>query len=610
MRVDWLKLLRRARPRNGEMVLLLLLMLAGAAIEVLKPWPMKLIVDQVLTGQPLPRQAAGLSLLPGSARPEGLLGWMAFATVLLFMTGQLLAALQAYVQTGVGTRLSYRLGGALFDHLQRLSLNYHSRQQVGDLVRRVTTDSQCIRELLLGAVLPVLAAVISLLAMFAIMWRLDRTLSLLALFVAPILAVLIKRFDRPMTERTYRHQQLEGEMMALAEQTLTALPVVQAFAREDHEDRRFHGLSQRTLQAYLRAILAQTQFNVGVGTATALGTAIMMALGGFRVVAGELTLGSLLVFLSYLASLYAPLETIAYLTSTYTSAKAKARRVSAVLSVDDSVQECPTAVAIPKSVGQQGVAITFEDVSFGYEPDKPVLSEVTLEVRPGETIALVGSTGAGKSTLVSLIPRFFDPWQGRVMFNGLDVRRIKLADLRARIALVLQEPFLLPLTIAENIAYGRPEATREDIMIAAATAQADEFIRRLPQGYDTVIGERGATLSGGQKQRLAIARALLKEAPVLILDEPTAALDAATEAGLVAALEKLMVGRTLFIIAHRLSTVRKADRIVMLQQGRIAESGAHETLMAAGGQYADWYRSQFAPAEQGTNRLIAGNPSL
>ncbi|MFO1434435.1 MAG: ABC transporter ATP-binding protein [Candidatus Competibacteraceae bacterium] len=593
MRSDWVILLRRARPRSGEMVLLLLLMLAGTAIDVLKPWPMKLIVDQVLSGQPLPRQAAWLSLLPGSARPENLLGWMAFATVLLFTAGQFLAALQAYVQTGVGTRLSYRLGGVLFDHLQRLTPNYHSRQQVGDLVRRVTTDGQCIRELLLGAVLPVLAAVISLSAMFAIMWRLDRTLSLLALFVVPILGLLIKLFDRPMTERTYQHQQLEGEMMALAEQTLTALPVVQAFAREDHEDRRFHGLSRRTLQAYLRAILAQTQFGVGVGAATALGTAVMMAVGGFQVAAGELTLGSLLVFLSYLASLYAPLETIAYLTSTYTSAKAKARRVAAVLGADDAVQECPTAIAVPEAIGHQGVAITFEDVGFGYEPDKPILSEITLDVCPGETIALVGSTGAGKSTLVSLIPRFFDPWQGRVMFNGLDIRQFKLADLRARIALVLQEPFLLPLTVAENIAYGRPQARREEIIAAAVMAQADEFIRRLPLGYDTVIGERGATLSGGQKQRLGIARALLKDAPVLILDEPTAALDTQTEALLLQALERLMVGRTTFIIAHRLSTIRRADRIVVLEKGRMVETGNHETLLAARGAYAHLHSLQW-----------------
>lgn len=554
-------------------------MSASTVVEVLKPWPMKLIVDYVLPGKPLPPPMLSASFLPGASEPSGLLVWLALSTILLFTTGQFLTVFQAYLNTGVGTRLGCRLGAVLLDHLQRLSLTFHVRQKTGDLVRRITTDCACLKDLLLGAALPALTALASLVAMFSVMWQLDRVLSILALLVLPVLGLLIRTFDRPMTERTYRHQQLEGEMIALAEQTLTALPVVQAFDRADREDQRFRGLTHRTLQAFLNAILAQSQFTVGVGSAMAMGTAAMMALGGYRVLAGEVTVGGLLVFLSYLASLYAPLEAIAYLTSVYTSVKARAVRVNEVLAASDAVRDAPDATRFPTRTDKKGEHVIFENVGFRYEAGDLVLRGLSFEARPGQTIALVGSTGAGKSTVLSLIPRFFDPCDGRILINGTDVKRIRVRDLRAHIGYVPQEPFLLPLSIAENIGYGRPGATREEITMAALNAQAHEFIRRLPTGYDTVIGERGATLSGGQKQRLAIARALLKDAPILILDEPTSALDSHTEASLMEALERLMAGRTTFIVAHRLSTIRNADRIILMERGAVVDIGTHHDLL-------------------------------
>jgi len=317
------------------------------------------------------------------------------------------------------------------------------------------------------------------------------------------------------------------------------------------------------------------------------------------VLAGTLTVGGLLVFLSYLASLFAPLEHIAYASFGIASASAGAHRVFEVLDSGERVEELPDAKPFTPLDQAKGASIALESVVFGYEQNRPVLRGVSLETHPGEMIALVGATGAGKTTLMSLVPRFFDAWSGRVTIDGTDVRELQLKSLRDQIALVLQEPFLLPLSVAENIAYGRPEATREEIESAAHSANADSFIARLPQGYDTVIGERGATLSGGERQRLAIARALLKDSPILLLDEPTSALDGATEASVLSALERLLEGRTVLVIAHRLSTVRRANRIIVLEDGVIAESGTHDELIAAGGRYHRLYSAQLVTSSSG-----------
>lgn len=586
MKLWWVRLVSYALVRWRGLVLVLLLMLINVGLNVLKPLPLKLIVDRILTNSSQPNTV--WLHLPGDESPSQLLAILAAATIALFLASESVNLLQSYVSSGVSSQMSYDLGAALFDRLQRLSLGFHNQQRSGDLLRRIVTDSNCIQNLVIKVFLPVLTSLVNLAVMFVVMWQLNRLLSLVSLLVAPAIVLLIWIFNQPMIDRTYQHQQFEGEIVALGEQTLTALPVIQAFSREAHEDDRFRYLSQKALQAYVRAILAQMQFKVGVSGATAVGTAIIMALGGFQVLDGALSIGSLLVFFSYLTSLYVPMETLAYMSSGFAAAAASAQRVLEVLDVKEEVQDAPHT----KPLSQPRGYISFEQVTFGYKPGDPVLKDITLHAHPGETIALVGETGVGKSTLVSLIPRFFDPWQGRVLFDGVDIRDVQLKSLRSSIALVLQEPFLLPLTIAENIAYSCPDASLDAIVAAATAANADSFIQRLPQGYDTVIGERGGGLSGGEKQRIAIARALLKNAPVLILDEPTSALDAQTEFLLLEALERLMAGRTTFIIAHRLSTVQRADQIVVLERGRIIESGTHKALLEARGSYYRFYQAQ------------------
>lgn len=598
MKPWWKRMSRYAYPYKGGLALIMLLMLLSVVLEVIKPWPMKLLVDHVLTRHPLHNGTGWVARMVSGVAPADLLAWLAGATLLLFLASRMLQMTQGYVKAGIGTRMSYDLGGELFDHLQRLSPRFHSRHKTGDLARRVINNSGCVRELVMGTLFPVITSLMTLTIMFTVMWQLDRSLSLLALLAAFPLGFLIKFFSRPMTERSYQQQELEGEMMSLAEQTLTALPVVQAFGREEHEDRRFRSLSQRTVRAYMRTTISQLQFKVGTSAVTAVGTAAFMVIGGTHVLEGTLSLGSLLIFLSYLAALYAPLESFAYISMGFASAAAGARRVLEVFETKQEVEDSVAAQPAIRRAAGVGAEVRFEGVSFGYEPGSPVLKSVSLEALPGQTIAIVGPTGAGKTTLANLIPRFFDPWEGKVVVDGRDVRDMKLKSLRERIALVLQEPFLFPLTIAENIAYGRPDASQAEIEAAARAANAHVFIERLPKRYETVIGERGTTLSGGERQRLAIARALLKDASILILDEPTSALDAQTEALFVEALERLMQGRTTFIIAHRLSTIRHADQIVVMKDGCVAEVGTHRELLSQKGFYAH------------LNNLHSGQPSV
>ena len=585
--------------RRGPLVVVTVTLLLKVGLDVLKPWPMLFLVDFVLQAKPMPAWVRDwIGLLPGASTQASLIGWSVAATVLIFLLSWGLGLAGAYSSISLGQRMVYDLAADLFARLQRMSLRFHARRSVGDNIRRVTADCACVSVILKDALLPVAAALVGLMVMFAILWRIDATLTLLSLAVVPCMMWVFHRYAQPMLDLSYAQQQVEGRIYEMVEQTFSAIPAVQAFCHEEPNDRRFARATSDTLTATLVLTRVQLRFKMLMGLVTAAGTAGMLWFGARAALEGQLSIGTILLFLSYLASLYEPLTAVMYTTVVIEGAAGGARRVLEILGTEQEVADRPGAAALTPVRGH----VRFENLTFGYEANRPVLRGITFEAEPGERIALVGATGAGKSTLAGLIPRFFDPWQGRVLVDGQDVRDVELRSLRSQVGIVLQEPFLFPISVAENIAYGRPQATLAEIESAARAARAHEFIGQLPKGYRTVVGERGGTLSVGQRQRLSIARAFLKSAPILILDEPTSALDAETERDVMDALERLVAQRTTFIIAHRLSTVRRATRILFLQDGMVAESGTHEELLARGGLYAAFHNLQFVAANQDARR--------
>jgi ATP-binding cassette subfamily B protein/subfamily B ATP-binding cassette protein MsbA len=555
---------------------------------------MKILVDYAL-GQTTP-PALLSSLLEDfnlTLTPALLIAAAAISSLGLYGLNATLDVGLNWAWSVAGQRMVYELAESLFHRLQRLSLLFHSQRTVGDSLSRLTGDTYCVYTLANALLVSPGRHVFALATIGIVAWRLEPGLTVLSLAVAPIMGGSALLFGSRLKHQMRQYREAQSRLLSFIHQTFTALPVVQSFGREDYNRQQFQNLAVDSVALLQRDTLIKSTYGLVNGSITTVGTAIVLYFGGQRVLSGAMTVGSLLVFLAYLQSMQGAFQGLIATYGNLKSVEANIDRVLEVLDAKEGVQESPAAKSLSLRAAEASGHVCLEEVSFGYQPGYPVLQDITLEAHPGETIALVGATGSGKSTLVSLIPRFFDPWQGRVLFDGVDVREVQLKSLRSQVALVLQEPFLLPLTVAQNIAYGRPEASREEIVAAARAANAEEFIQRLPQGYDTVIGERGATLSGGQKQRLAIARALLKDAPVLILDEPTSALDAQTEMMLLEALERLMVGRTTFIIAHRLSTIRQADRIVVLEAGKVVEMGTHQELLSTGNFYPRLHSLQF-----------------
>jgi ATP-binding cassette subfamily B protein/subfamily B ATP-binding cassette protein MsbA len=489
-----------------------------------------------------------------------------------------------------GHRMVYDLAADLFEALQRRSLVSQARGSVGDSLSRLTVDTYSVYTVTSEAIVSPFQRATSLVTVGVLAWTLDPGLTLVCFATAPFLALSAWYFGPRIKRRSRSDREAQSQVASHVHRTLTSIEVVKAFGQESGSRQVFDELAQRAVDTSQQQVLTRNLFRTTHGTIVALGTAVILVAGGSRVLAGQLTVGALLVFLAYLGTLQVGMKGLLSIYSNLKSAEASVDRVLETLDTSDQIPE--GSDARPLLPGTPAGQVRLDGVVFGYEPGQPVVKGISLDVSPWECVALVGATGAGKSTLVSLIPRFIDPWKGRVLLDGQDVRDCTVASVRDQVSLVLQEPFLFPVTVAKNIAYGRPSASREEVVAAAVAAQADGFIRDLPDGYNTIIAERGSTLSGGQRQRIAIARALLKDAPILILDEPTSALDVETEQSLADALELLTRERTTFIIAHRLSTVRNADRIIVLQGGELVEEGTHRELLVRGGVYAGLLKAQ------------------
>ncbi len=581
---------RSVRPYRAPLAVGGALVLVVAATDIATPWPLKVIVDNVLRGTPLSGAVGDvLESLPGSGE-DAILAAAVVLLVTLVLVNAAADYLSSYVLDGIGQRVMADLRGEAFTHLQRQSLLYHDRQRVGDLMTRITSDVAQVQDMLVTSLSVLIPNVTMLVGIVVVMFVVDPGFALIALSVAPALFVVIFVSTRRIKRASKVARRKESDIASVASETLSAIHVVQAYTTEDRHEQRFREHNVERLRAGLDAVRLQAALTPAIDVITAVGTGIVLWVGAHRVSSGEMSLGLLLVFLAYLSQLYRPMRNLSKLAWVVSRGQASADRLDEVLSVDVRVVERRHAVTAHRFAG----AVEFRGVSFGYADELEVLHDVSLMVEPGERIALAGATGAGKSTLVSLIPRFYDPQRGAVLVDGVDVRDYTLASLRRQIALVLQDSILFHGSIRENIAYGTTDASPDDILAAAEAAYVDEFVRELPDGYDTLVSERGSTLSGGQRQRIAIARALVRDAPIVILDEPTSGLDALSEQYVLRGLDRLMERRTVIVIAHRASTLRRADRIYVLDEGRIRGAGSHAELLSHAGPYHAMHARQHA----------------
>jgi ABC-type multidrug transport system fused ATPase/permease subunit len=584
------------RPYRWRLALLTLVSVVEVAVGALAPWPLKVVVDNVLSRRPMPAGILHLSTLGNHVSPATLLGIVLLAGLVLQILDQWVSMLHTQIQVETGQRMVFDLRARLFAHLQSLDMRHHNTVSAGDAVYRLDADAYCIDNLVMSGLFPMGSAALTLIVMLAILVKLDPLLATLALLVVPFLYWLLRVYTSPLGERAESVKELESTLSERLYETFSAIRVVKSFAREGYEQDRFAARASGAMRARVRLTWDESLFSLAITAVTILGTTLVLWVGGLHVLRGQLTIGSLLVVIAYLGSVYGPLSAIAHTSGSLQEALASTRRVRRTLALKPEVSGgLPGSTRSTAETLQVRGHVTFDSVSFGYDGHPAVLQGVSFEAHPGEMVALVGLTGAGKTTAVSLIPRFYDPLSGRVCIDGRDVRDYDLRALRERIAVVLQDPVLFRGTIAENIRYGRLDATHEEVRRAALTAHADEFVARLDQGYETDIGESGTGLSGGERQRLSIARAVLKDAPILILDEPTSSLDAISEEVVFTALKRLREGRTTIVIAHRLSTIRDADRILVLDRGRVVACGRHDEILRS----SDLYRRMW-------QRLVVG----
>jgi ATP-binding cassette, subfamily B, bacterial len=577
------------KPHTGSLVIGFIAVLGETVANLLQPWPLKLVLDEVFRGH------AGKTQLPHFVAQY--LGADKLAVVKLACLAVLAIALldavssyaEKYLTNSVAQWVTYDLRRALYAHMQRLSLAFHDEQRTGDLISRVTSDVDDIQSFISSGLLSTFINVLTLVGMIAVMFWINWKFTLIALSVAPLLFVIVYTYTRRIKSATRKVRKKESEVFSVVEEVLSSIRVVKAFARERYEQSRLEAAGLEEVESALKARSLKAKLTPLVDVIVAVGTCLVLWFGARMTLSGALSVGSMVLFIQYLSKMYKPMQELSKMTDTYSKAAVGYERIQEILQTENEVRDIRGAMPARDLKGR----IEFENVSFSYSPDQPILTDMSFCIEPGQVAAIVGPTGVGKTTIISLVSRFYDPTNGVVKIDGTDIRRFRQQSLRHHISYVLQENLLFHGPVWQNIAYGKPNATRQEIVRAAELANAMEFVEKLPQGFDTVVGERGMTLSGGQRQRIAIARAIIRNTPILLLDEPTSGLDAASEKLVFEALDRLMIEKTTLVVAHRLSTVRRADVIFVVKDGAIVEQGNHRDLLRKRGLYAELHHLQF-----------------
>jgi ATP-binding cassette subfamily B protein len=599
-----LRIARLLHPHWKPLTIALLAVLGVTLTDVIEPWPIKIVVDNLLQSKKLPGWLGEFVSAIFGQDKLAILNFAVAAVAVIAVLGAISSYVERYMTTSVSQWVAHDLRRTLYNHIQRLSLTEYDETRTGDLISRVTSDIEAIQDFIDSALLGMLVSAFTLLGMIGVMLYINVRFTLIALSVAPALFLIVFYFTRRIKKTSRALRKKQSELLSIVEEVLTSIRVVKAFAREDYEERKFASHSRDNLETALQARSIKAKLSPVVEVIVAMGTCLVLWYGARLALSGQLSAGLLIVFLLYLGKMYKPMRELSKMTDTVSKAAVGYERIQEVLEIESRVRDLPRAQKAPRFKGK----IEFDDVSFSYDENNPVLKNISFKIEPGQVAAVVGPSGTGKTTIISLIPRFYDPGSGQVRIDGKDVRQFTMKSLRQQISFVLQDTLLFCAPIWENIAYGKPDASRAEIMEAAKVANAHEFIDKMPEGYDTVLGERGVTLSGGQRQRIAIARAVIRDTPILVLDEPTSGLDAASEEAVIEALDRLMKNRTTVLIAHHLGTIRHADIIFVLNDSELVEQGSHEELLAQGGVYADLYKTQTSDTVEKGVGLSASEP--